>query len=76
MTEIPRSVLLSELRRYANQCEADAQRARVIADEAWRQWRQALDDEREDALIVGEQQWHERVTRSRQRIDEILGARR
>ena len=69
---IPRPVLLAELRRYAVACEAEAQRARVVATEAWAQWRQALDDEAEDTLLVGQQLWNDRMARSRARLQETI----
>lgn len=47
---IPPHVLLAELRRYAVACEGDAARARVIADAAWAQYRQASADERDDTV--------------------------
>ena len=47
---IPYRVLIAELYRYARQCEMAAIRARVAADMAWRQVRQAEQDEREDTM--------------------------
>ena len=49
---ISRSVVLAELRNYALRCEMDAQRARVRADDAWAQYRQAIADRHDDALIA------------------------
>ena len=47
---IPYHVLREELRRYVMQCYADVARAQVRLNEARRQYQQALDDEREDAM--------------------------
>lgn len=47
---IPYRVLIAQLYRYARQCEAAAIRARVRADMAWQQVRQAEQDECEDAM--------------------------
>lgn len=47
---IPYRVLIAELYRYARQCEAAAIKARVLADMAWQQVRQAEQDEREDTM--------------------------
>lgn len=47
---IPFRVLIAQLYRYARQCEAAAIRARVTADMAWQQVRQAEQDEREDTM--------------------------
>lgn len=69
---ISRSVVLAELRNYALRCEMDAQRARVVATEAWAQWHQALDDEVEDTLLVGQQLWDDRMARSRARLQETI----
>lgn len=76
MATIPRSILLTELRRYAVACEAEAQRARAVADAAWRQWRQALDDEAEDALLVGQQQWAARLAEARRVYQQALAVLR
>jgi len=48
---IPARVLIAQLYRYARQCEAAAIKARVAADMAWRQVRQAEQDEREDMML-------------------------
>lgn len=47
---IPARVLIAQLRRYAVECSADAARAQARAIEAWRQYRQAINDEREDTM--------------------------
>lgn len=70
---IPRSILLAELRRYAVACEADAARARVVADEAWRQLRQARDDEAEDVMLLGQRQWDARVAEARRVYERAMG---
>lgn len=47
---IPARVLIAQLRRYVVECYADVARAQVRLTEARRQYQQALDDEREDAM--------------------------
>ena len=47
---IPYRVLIAQLYRYARQCEAAAIKARVAADMAWAQVRQAEQDERDDVM--------------------------
>jgi len=47
---IPYRVLREQLRRYVLQCATDVARAQAALAEARRQYQQALDDEREDAM--------------------------
>lgn len=47
---IPYHVLRDELRRYLAECYADVARAQLKLNEALRQYRQAEQDEREDAM--------------------------
>lgn len=66
---IPPKVLLAELRRYAVACEAEAARARVVADDAWRQLRQARQDVRDDIFAAADAIWQARLENARRILD-------
>lgn len=57
--------VLTELRRAAVIAEGVAARARAEADAAWREYRQALRDQAEDAGIIGRRIWRKRTERRR-----------
>ena len=66
---IPPKVLLAELRRYAVACEAEAARARVAADDAWRQLREAQQDLRDDMAATAAAIWQARLDHARRIFD-------
>lgn len=70
---IPPKVLLAELRRYAVACEAEAARARVVADDAWRQLRQAQQDVRDDMAATAGAIWQARLDDARRILDRSGG---
>ena len=72
---IPPKVLLAELRRYAVACEAEAARARVVADDAWRQLRQAQQDVRDDMFATADAIRQARLDHARRILDRSGGRR-
>lgn len=59
----PDAVVIRDLRHNAVMLEGEAARARVRADDAWAQYRQAIADRHDDALVVALLAKHERAER-------------
>ena len=62
--------VVQELRAAAVRASGAAARAHAEANAAWREYRQALRDQAEDAGIIGRQLWRDRLQRARRNRTE------